>query len=151
MNHRAQPLRRRGLGIRLATAVGAPVIALGMLVGAGPTNAAAQTVISCTLAIQNPHNSTHVIGTVNVVATWTCTEPVSSLAMTVSLFLDGVLVAQMSFSNAGQAFLQGNAAQTCVPGAYFGQATGTVVFPPGYDPPEGSGTVQSPTILITCT
>lgn len=153
MRHRAfgRALLGSGVRTRFTAAVAAPVISLAMMVGAPPTTVAAQTTITCTLAIQNPHNSSHVPGTVNVVATWTCTAPVSSLSISVQLFLNGVQVASGANSNAGQAFLQGNAATTCVPGEYFGTASGTVVFPPGFVPPSGSGSVGSPTVLITCT
>lgn len=138
---------RRRLRALLAT----PVISLAMLIAAPPLNAAAQTTITCTLQIDNPHSSSHVPGTVNVVARWTCTAPVTSLEISVQLFLNGVEVASGANDNAGQAFLQANAATTCVPGEYSGTASGTVVFPPGFEPPSGGGSVASPTVLITCT
>jgi hypothetical protein len=166
---------RRTLRTRLAAAVCVPGLAFALLAGlAGAASAAqdtqqsaaatqgtaatrgiarqavAQQTISCTLSIGNPHKSTHVPGTVNVVATWTCTAPVSSLSMTVRLFRNGVRVAQRSFSNSGRSFLSGNAAASCVSGNYRGNATGTVVFPPGYEPPSSTLFVRSPLKSITC-
>jgi hypothetical protein len=153
MKHQAfgRALLRRGIRRRVTATMAAPILSVAMLVGAPPTSAAAQTTITCTLAIQNPHNSSHVPGTVNVVATWACTAPVSELSIDVQLFLDGVQVGQGSNANAGSAALQANAAATCVPGQYFGTAQGSVVFPPGFVPPSGSASVQSPTVLISCT
>ena len=70
--------------------------------------------------------------------------------MTVRLFRNGSQVSEASFSNSGQAFLQGNAAATCRNGNYYGTATGTVVFPPGYSPPSSTLNVQSSTVNIVC-
>lgn len=109
-----------------------------------------QSTITCTLSIANPHQSGHVPGTVNVVATWSCTSAVSSLSMTVTLFRNGSQVAQGSFANAGKASLKGNAATPCVSGSYYGTAQGTVVFPPNYEPPSSTLFVQSATVSITC-
>jgi hypothetical protein len=110
-----------------------------------------QTTITCTLAVQYPHNSTHVPENVNVVATIACTAPVSELGITVGLYFNGALVASGTNTNAGSPAIQGNAATPCVSGTYTGGAVGAVIFPPGYVPPEGSmGEVYSPSIAITC-
>jgi hypothetical protein len=108
-----------------------------------------QSTITCTLSIDNPHKSTHVPTTVNVVAHWVCTAPVSSLSMTVRLFRGSTQVGQGSSSNSGQATLNGNAAANCVNGSYHGTATGTVVFPPGYTPSSSTLNVVSNTVSIT--
>jgi hypothetical protein len=116
----------------------------------GPSGAqVAQQTITCTLSIDNPHKSTHVPTTVNVVAHWVCTAPVSSLSMTVRLFRGSTQVGQGSSSNAGRATLNGNAAANCVNGTYHGTATGTVVFPPGYTPSSSTLNVTSNTVSIT--
>jgi hypothetical protein len=116
--------------------------------GSGPASAE-QSTITCTLSIDNPHKSTHVPTTVNVVAHWVCTAPVSSLSMTVRLFRGSTQVGQGSSSNSGQATLNGNAAANCVNGSYHGTATGTVVFPPGYTPSSSTLNVTSNTVSIT--
>jgi hypothetical protein len=112
--------------------------------------AADASAITCTLAIQNPHNSKHVSGTVNVVATWTCDAPVSSLSMAVALYFEGAPVRRATFRNAGQPSLQGNAAFPCAPGNWQGRAVGTVVFPPTYDPPSATLNVVSPVVPLGC-
>ena len=49
----------------------------------------------------------------------------------------------------GTFVLNGNAAASCVNGQYLGEATGTVVFPLGYNPPSGSaGPVDSGVVPI---
>ncbi|HLJ98374.1 MAG TPA: hypothetical protein VKU39_00545 [Streptosporangiaceae bacterium] len=111
------------------------------------------SVITCTLAIQYPHKSTHVPENVNVVGTITCSAPVSELAIDVGLYFNNVLVAQGSNNNFGSAFLQGNAAKLCVNGSYRGGDTGAVLFPPGYEPPSsnfGGQEVFSPAVLVKC-
>ena len=110
----------------------------------------AQQTITCTLSIDNPHKSTHVPTTVNVVAHWACTAPVASLSLSVKLYRGVVQVGSGNSSNAGQAALNGNAAANCVNGQYLGTATGTVVFPPGYTPQSSTRSVQSPVVSITC-
>jgi hypothetical protein len=107
--------------------------------------------ITCTLQVQNPHNSSHVKGTVNVVATIGCTAPVSGLAIAVGLYRNGTLVSTGSNSNVGSASIQANAAIACTTATYTGAADGAVIFPPGYEPPEGEfPLVYSPSIPISC-
>jgi hypothetical protein len=106
--------------------------------------------ITCTLQVNYPHKSSHVRGSVNVTATITCTAPVSSLAMQVGLYRNGALVARNTVSNAGSAYLWGNAATPCVSATYVGAASGAIRFPPGFSPPTGSVYGQSPAIGITC-
>lgn len=108
--------------------------------------------ITCTLNVQNPHNSSHVAGTVNVVATITCDAPVSALAINVGLYFNGALVASSGpVTNAGSAFIQGNAAVPCANGTYTGGATGAVIFPAGFSPPSGTWPeVFGNTVSITC-
>jgi hypothetical protein len=96
-----------------------------------------QSVIVCTINVQFPHKSSHVPGTVNEVATVTCTSPVSELALNVGMYFNGVLKVSLPFDNAGSAFIQGNVATPCVSGTYVGTADAAVLFPPGYEPPEG--------------
>lgn len=106
--------------------------------------------ITCTAQVQNPHNSTHVGGTVNVVATIKCTGAVSSLALRVGLYLNGSLISSSTVSNAGKATIQGNAAKACKSGTYTGMASWATVFPPTYVPPTASGLLTGASVKITC-
>ena len=113
--------------------------------------ASAQAAITCTLQVNNPHQSSHVPGNVAVGATWTCTAPVASLAMDLRLIRNGVQkVAEQPCADAGVSFLPCNTGTTCLPGLYQGIATGTVEFPPGFVPPSGGGTARSNQVPITC-
>lgn len=70
--------------------------------------------------------------------------------MQVGLYRNGSLISRNTVSNAGSAFLSGNAVAPCVSATYVGAAAGAVVFPPGFVPPTARGYVQSPAIGITC-
>jgi hypothetical protein len=113
---------------------------------AGPTATAAAvpalksvgpTTITCTAKANNPHNSTHVGGTVNFVGSISCTAPVALLRMTVSLYWDGYIQGSKPKSNAGQASISNNVAAPCTSGGWQGTTLGTVTFPPGYTPRSG--------------
>lgn len=105
--------------------------------------------ITCELSIDNPHPSSHVPETVNVVATWNCTAPVPSLEVWVYLFYGELLVGTGHSANSGNATLKGNAAADCVNGFYSGFASGEVTFPPGYSPPTWDTEVQQ-VAEVTC-
>lgn len=146
----AQPASAAPVGPETATVVAVPASNSGPV--APDSTTAITSTITCTAQIQYPHNSSHVPGTVNVVATVSCDAPVTSINMTVNLYYNAVQVASQSFSTAGSAFLQGNAAQDpCLPGAYQGTASGTIVFPPGYVPSPQSFDIASPVVPISCT
>ena len=112
--------------------------------------ASPQATITCNLTIDNPHKSTHVPETVNVVSNVTCDNVVSSISITTKLFRAGIQVASSNSFGAEVFMLNGNAAVNCVNGEYGGTADATVVFPPGYSPPSESGHVASPVVNITC-
>lgn len=118
----------------------------------GTDGAGTQQVISCSIATHNPHHSSHVPGTINVVSQVTCTAPVASITGTVALFRDiTTLAATGSGSNAGMAFLQMNAAtSTCVSGLYDAFGSATIVFPPGFNPPSGQIGAWSNLVSLTC-
>lgn len=141
-------------GLAPSTAPAEPATPVGSIVdtlrSTLPGTDSTQSVITCTIQAQYPHDSSHVPGTVNEVGTITCTSPVSSLSITVELYYSGVLVASSSKSNGGQAFIAHNAATSCVPGYYQGRATGYVVFPPGYVPPSGFIGHTSPSVFVDC-
>jgi hypothetical protein len=107
-------------------------------------------VINCDLKINNPHKSTHVTGTINITATWTCTAPVSTLTIDIYLYRNGLYVSEGHTSNPGGSYLMGNAATGCASGTYQGVALGSVVFPPGYTPPTQNLSVTSNSVYISC-
>lgn len=85
--------------------------------------------IVCELQINNAHKSTHVPGTINITATWSCTAPVSSLAIAITLYRNDIYVSEGSNSNSGSSSLQANAYNGCDTGSYQGVAIGNVTFP----------------------
>ena len=139
---------------RIATLFASGLALVSVVVGVGvitsTKSVSAQTTITCTLTIDNPHQSTHAPGKVNVVSKLTCTAPMSSVSMTVTLYRNNAPVGQNSCSNAGNPALRCNAAAPCVKGSYVGTSTGTAVAPPGFKPPSQTKTVISNTVPITC-
>ena len=109
-----------------------------------------QIVIICNLRVDNPHKSSHVPGTVNVVARFNCTSSVSGIQMTVTLERDGVEVARSPVNSSGSASLRGNAATPCINGTYQGTARAVVTFPPGHWPSTTTLDETSSRIPITC-
>lgn len=112
--------------------------------------ASVESVITCTLQINNPHKSTHVPGTINVTATWGCSSIVAELDIEIYLYLGGILVGDGSSSGEATANLQANAYSGCTSGTYQGIADGRVVFPAGYTPPTQFTTVHSGSVFISC-
>lgn len=109
----------------------------------------AQSIITCTISIDNPHKSGHVIGTANVVSHWVCSGFVPRLTLSTKLWRSGIQVGSGNSAANGSAWLNGNAAATCLNAQYQGTASGTVTFPPGYNPPSGSANVSSPVVAIS--
>jgi hypothetical protein len=113
---------------------------------------------SCTLNVQNPHNSSHVGGTINVVATISCGIAVTRMSLQVTFYKVvcdprcgtvpyGTTGSSVTYSNRT---IQANSAAACSSGSYFGEAYGSIVAPPGFSPP--TGTVEGPgaTVAISC-
>jgi len=93
--------------------------------------------ITCTVKINNPHNSNHVPGAANVTGTTSCTAPVSNIAARIGLYRNRTLVAESGTQNfPGKSYAQVNAAETCKDGTYSGRMAVTVKFPPNYTPPS---------------
>ena len=113
----------------------------------GPTPG---NVITCTVNVQNPHNSSHVKGTVNTIATIACTGAMSELAQYVGLYFNNVLVGESYNSNSGVASLTGNFATPCKSGTWMGASSYLQVPPPGYYPPYTEGEAVSTIVKITC-
>ncbi|MEO7593986.1 MAG: hypothetical protein ABI134_22415 [Byssovorax sp.] len=117
----------------VAAAPGAPIVIAG-----------------CHFQVDRPHKSTHVPGTVNVVARVQCNRPVDKIEMMLGLALNGVELKSSTFANSGSAYLQGNVAVPCVSGTYNGAAAATITFPPGTFPRIGNGNAGSGNVDITC-
>jgi hypothetical protein len=101
--------------------------------------------------VQQPHKSTHVPGTINVVAVVACTSRVPSLAVRVALYRNFRLVkmsATRSFRNTRLG--ANNAAVACRNGRYRGVAVFAVVFPAGFTPPTAVGRGGGDARRITC-
>lgn len=131
------------------SASGSGQIVATMSAPSGQMTAAA--VIVCTPNVQNPHNSTHVPGTVNVVVTLSCTAPVRSINIRAALYRNGLLVrdsGQRTVNNSS--FAQHNAAVPCQNATYQGWMSYGVLFPPGFVPPTGSGSGFGNVVSITC-
>lgn len=126
--------------------LGAPITATR--IGSGK---AAGNLITCTPNQQYPHASSHVLGTVNVVTTVSCTEPVYDIGLDVALYRNGALVKDAGYKDFyANANAQNNAAEPCH-NALYGSWTGLVVtFPPGYSPHTGSYYGFGPSKQITC-
>lgn len=106
--------------------------------------------ITCSIKVNYPHASHHVPGMANVTATLSCTAPVYSLAMTVTIVPpDGNSVSK-PYSNMLSSSLGGNAATTCTSDYYSASAVGTVEFPIGFNPPGGTVAAYSPTLYVSC-
>lgn len=141
-----------GVGAASASAEStSDTVALAAAPGAsGAGSVSPNAAITCKVQIQNPHNSSHVRGTVNVVTTVKCTARVADIKLNVQLYRNGRQVASRGFNRAGVNSLKGNAAHACSSGNYQGRAQVTVTFPPGYRPPVESGSVASRTLSIHC-
>lgn len=107
--------------------------------------------ITCTPQVQNPHNSTHVNGTVNVVVTLKCTSAVPRINIRAGLYRNGNLVKdsnQKTVYNSSSA--QNNAAVPCRNGRYQGWMAYSVLFPSGFNPPTGASSGFGNQVQITC-
>jgi hypothetical protein len=113
---------------------------------------------TCTLNVQRPHNSTHVGGTVNVVATISCGIAVTRMNLQVTLYkvVYDPGCSQVPYGKTGSSVtygnrtIQANSAAACSSGDYFGQAYGSIQAPPGYTPPTGTVEGPGPTVAISC-
>lgn len=122
----------------------APTAAFGTTAtGPGPT-------ITCVISIAQPHKSTHVPGTVNVVGKIDCTSAVFGMDIGVDLYRNGNLVSYSGIkTNFGKAHIQNSAAETCHTATYRGKVSPwDVVFPEGYTPPSADGVLWGPTNTI---
>ncbi|WP_035791901.1 hypothetical protein [Kitasatospora mediocidica] len=128
------------------------VLATGSITAVRPADGfAPQDTIVCTPQVQNPHNSSHVNGTVNVVVTLKCTKAVPDIAIRAALYRNNLLVKDSGQKNvANSSSAQNNAAVPCSNANYQGWMSYGVAFPPGYTPPTGSGSGFGNQVSITC-
>jgi hypothetical protein len=141
--------------LRLISCVRAfvPTVAIvtGLFVVPAGTASAAETVITCSIRVDNPHNSHHVTGTVNVTAVVDCNMAVPAMSLAVELYRDGILDGGEPFTATNTNKLKGNAANAvCVAGSYRGVAAAVVQAPPGFTPPRLTVEGTSKTADITC-
>lgn len=103
----------------------------------GESLAALAKNFTCDLDVQNPHGSTHVKGTINVVAKVTCAIPAGEISLGTSLSRRSPNYKQW-FANdvttVGKRTAQNNRAVSCTegPGQFRGWASATLTPPPGY-------------------
>jgi hypothetical protein len=115
--------------------------------------------IVCHLSVANPHKSTHVPGTINVVATLSCTglNPAYS-SVTVQLYKIVCTPGcnAVAYGAAGSASgrykqsISANSAGPCTSGQYYGAAYGYVQAPPGVNPPTANLEAAGQTVSISC-
>jgi hypothetical protein len=117
---------------------------------AGFVGTSTQSAVTCTIAIYNPHKSTHVPGTINVVATIICSSIVASLDLDIYLYRGSTLVGDGSTSNEARSAVQANAYSGCTSGYYHGEAFGFIIYPAGYTPWADGGWVYSNSVYIAC-
>lgn len=111
------------------------------------------SVIFCGLKTDYPHGSTHVSGTINVVARVTCDSPVTSLGVTVRLLRSEVSKGDHYEYNAGSASVSSNKAISCLgnsPGNFRGDSNAAITPPPGYTPTYQVLYHSSPTVPVAC-
>ncbi len=104
--------------------------------GGGNAHTASDLPIVCDKKVNNPHNSSHVPGMVNIVVTLTCSEPVFNVRLRVALYFDNGLVAESGYRSFGDtSYARENVAVTCRPGIYQGWGYAEYTLPPNYRPP----------------
>ena len=115
----------------------------------GATPAQSDT-FSCSTSVDNPHESTHVPGTINTVVTVTCGVPMTAESVTAHLYLDGSLVASGSKTTSLKTKTQANAAIACTSGTFVGAGAVAVVPPAGYSPSSWAWAGYSAAIPDPC-
>jgi hypothetical protein len=106
--------------------------------------------IACTLTVDNPHNSSHVNGVVNVTGRIRCTAAVTAMNLLLTLTRDGVDVVSNQNDNMGVPTLSNSVATPCVNGTYQASAIGGIFFPPGFVPFFEIVSGFSNTVVIVC-
>lgn len=146
------------MGIRIRkfhrTALATALVFASVILVASPSNAATGpggSVITCTISFQDPHGSTHVGGTNNVVISTSCTSPVDVVRTFVTLYdytnVRNKTGGSTAFNTRSAA---ANAALSCIPGTYQGQGEVDITFPSGFTPAVTSTTGAGRALYLTC-
>lgn len=114
-------------------------------------------VYSCTLNVQQAHGSTHVGGTINVVAAIHCTIAITRISLQVTLYKVVCTPGchPIAYGKPGSAVtyagadIQANSAGPCTTGSYYGVAYGSMLAV-GKVPSTGSVEGPGPTTSVVC-
>lgn len=132
-------------------------VALG-LIFSGATAAEAATgpggnVITCTVSLDNPHQSGHVNGTISAQGLVTCTGTVAEIYIKTSLQkVSNNTVASQTFDSFNVSRGSSVGAKPCSdgPATFRSQADVLVQFPAGYTPTPQTANKYSPNIAVAC-
>ena len=105
----------------------------------------------CTTQVNNPHESGHNPGAVNVTGTTTCSPyTFTESYLTIELFYNGRDYYWGQHYQADSLYNQANAAGPCYAGSWYAVLDYTIYFGPTWVPNEASGELVSNTVPITC-
>lgn len=134
-------------------AVALSVLGLSGVTIASPAQAVSFGDITCTHSVQYPHASTHVNGTINVVAGVTCTSTMSRIYIRTWLHKSG----GSTWPGAPRDWLvtssvSANAATDCSngPGTFYGSSTTELYPPAGYTPTYATLTNTGASVWVKC-
>lgn len=107
--------------------------------------------------VDDPHNSSHVPGTINVKVVTTTSSPVPSITTTAQLWRVNpwpLPPVPIGVGLPGEAFnateCEAFSSTICVPGQYYGTGIGVIIAPPGYIPPVTGAANTGNTRQIFC-
>src|SRR5579883_3097150 len=100
---------------------------------------AAQAFTTCEVHVDDPHESAHFPGTVNVEAKVKCEGPVPHIEMVILLIREGRVIVTKKSENWGYSSLKSNVVTPCVTGTYQGGIAATVT--PSLDGPPKNFTL----------
>jgi hypothetical protein len=140
-----------GVGRPGAASMGSVKLSVSFSRAAG-SGVGIQDVIICEITVDNPHNSGHVPGTVNVVSHVNCTAPVAAIVEVVGLYFNQAdnRVGSGGDYRVWMPSLDVNAAANCVPGIYVAAGLAGIYAPPNYLPKYGEISAVSSAALLNC-
>lgn len=112
-------------------AVAGLLLSIGFTSEMAQASPAALPVGACEVKANNPHNSSHVGGTVNGVGSVTCTSSIPTIRIRTTLVRLGVTQTTGNNTVSSTSYAQSNAALVCQPGQYQVIAYASVDFPNG--------------------
>lgn len=127
-----------------------PAISITATRTATDSDVGIQTTITCTARAHNPHKSSHYPGTINGVASITCTSPVMQMNIGVRLSVYGYPISTGSNTITWWDYLQANAHAGCATAVWQTSADVWILFPPGFTPTTQVGTAISIPVYIEC-